>query len=128
MKLSIQSDQIPKAVGPYSQAIRMGNMIFCAGQIPIDPQSGELVSDEIRAQTEQVIKNIKSILDAAGLSIANVVKSTIFLTDLADFAVVNEIYASHFSAPFPARSTVQVAGLPKGAKVEIEVIAMEGAL
>ncbi|MCU0772009.1 MAG: RidA family protein [Verrucomicrobia bacterium] len=112
----------PTAVGPYSHAVRTGDLIFCAGQIPIDPATGDLVGTEIRAQTERVLKNVKAILDDQGLTFADVVKSTVFLIDLADFAGMNEVYARYFTGDFPARSTLQVAALPKGARVEIEVV------
>jgi len=111
------------AVGPYNQAVRLGDLLFCSGQIPIDPATGNLVSGNIKAQAERVLENVKAILDDQGVTFANVVKSNVFLTNLADFADMNEIYAKYFTADFPARSTIQVAGLPKGANVEIEVIA-----
>jgi 2-iminobutanoate/2-iminopropanoate deaminase len=111
------------AVGPYNQAVRLGDLLFCSGQIPIDPATGNLVSGDIKAQAKRVLENVKAILDDQGLTFANVVKSTVFLTNLADFADMNEVYAKYFTADFPARSTIQVAGLPKGANVEIEVIA-----
>ena len=123
MKEKIHSEKAPKALGPYSQAIRSGDFLFCAGQIPIDPATGNLVSGDIKAQTQRVLENVKAILEDQGLSFGNVVKSTVFLTNLADFAGMNEVYARFFTADFPARSTVQVAALPKGANVEIEVIA-----
>src|SRR2546421_4496386 len=111
------------AVGPYNHAVRMGDLLFCAGQIPLDPASGNLVSGDIKAQTKRVLENVKAILDDQRITFANVVKSTVFLTNLADFAGMNEIYAKFFTSDFPARSTIQVAALPKGANVEIEVIA-----
>ena len=111
------------AVGPYNHAVRTGDLLFCAGQIPLDPATGNLVPGDIKAQTERVLENIKAILDDQGLTFANVVKSTVFLTNLADFAGMNELYARYFTADFPARSTIQVAALPRGASVEIEVIA-----
>ena len=111
------------AVGPYNQGVRTGDLLFCAGQIPIDPGTGNLVTGDIKAQTQRVLENVKAILEDQGLTFANIVKSTVFLTDLADFAGMNEVYAKYFTADFPARSTIQVAGLPKGANVEIEVIA-----
>jgi 2-iminobutanoate/2-iminopropanoate deaminase len=111
------------AVGPYSHAVRIGNLLFCAGQIPIDPATGNLVAGDIKAQTTRVLENVNAILEDQKLSFANVVKSTVFMTNLADFAGMNEVYANYFTADFPARSTVQVAALPKGASVEIEVIA-----
>ena len=107
----------------HSHAVRVGDLLFCAGQIPLDPKDGSLVADDIKVQTDRVLKNIKAILDDQGLTFANVVKSTVFLTDLANFAGMNEIYAKYFTENFPARSTIQVAGLPKAANVEIEVIA-----
>jgi 2-iminobutanoate/2-iminopropanoate deaminase len=111
------------AVGPYNQAVRLGDLLFCAGQIPIDPATGNMIGGDIKVQAERVLENVKAILDDQNLTFANVVKSTVFLTNLADFAGMNEVYAKYFTADFPARSTVQVAGLPKGANVEIEVIA-----
>ena len=111
------------AVGPYNHAVRVGELLFCAGQIPLDPATGNLVSGDIKAQTERVLQNIKAILDDQKLTFGNVVKSTVFLTNLADFAGMNEVYARFFTSDFPARSTIQVAALPKGAIVEIEVIA-----
>lgn len=123
MKKVIATADAPAAVGPYSQAVAVGPTLYCAGQIPLDPATGEPVGGEIEAQTRQVLKNLGAVLRANGMDFSNVVKTTIFLTDLADFAAVNAIYAETFQAPFPARSTVQVARLPKEAKVEIEAIA-----
>ena len=111
------------AVGPYNHAVRIGDMLFCAGQIPLDPATSDLVKGDIKVQTERVLENVKAILDDQKLSFNNVVKSTVFLTNLADFAGMNEVYAKYFTGDFPARSTIQVAALPKGANVEIEVIA-----
>jgi 2-iminobutanoate/2-iminopropanoate deaminase len=111
------------AVGPYNHAVRLGDLLFCAGQIPIEPATGNLIGGDIKAQTERVLENVKAILDDQKLTFSNVVKSTVFLTNLADFAAMNEVYAKFFTADFPARSTIQVAALPKGANVEIEVIA-----
>jgi 2-iminobutanoate/2-iminopropanoate deaminase len=122
-KQALKPAKAAAAVGPYSQAVRLGDLLFCAGQIPIDPATGNLVAGDIKAQTERVLQNVKLILEDQGLSFSNVVKSTVFMTSLADFAGMNEVYAKHFTADFPARSTVQVAALPKGAPVEIEVIA-----
>jgi 2-iminobutanoate/2-iminopropanoate deaminase len=122
-KTIVKPSQSPAAVGPYNHAVRIGDLLFCAGQIPINPADGNLVGGDIRAQTERVLENVKAILDDQKLTFANVVKSTVFLTDLANFAGMNEIYAKYFTENFPARSTIQVAGLPKGAGVEIEVIA-----
>src|SRR3954467_10201462 len=111
------------AVGPYNHAVRIGDLLFCAGQIPLDPATGNLVSGDIKVQTQRVLENVKAILDDQNLTFANVVKSTVFLTNLADFAGMNEVYAKFFTGDFPARSTIQVAALPKGAIVEIEVVA-----
>ena len=113
----------PAAVGPYNQGVRVGGLLFCAGQIPIDPATGNLVSGDIKLQTQRALENVKAILEDQKLTFGNVVKSTVFLANLADFAGMNEVYAKYFTADFPARSTVQVAALPKGAGVEIEVIA-----
>jgi 2-iminobutanoate/2-iminopropanoate deaminase len=119
----IKPAKSPPALGPYNHAVRVGDLLFCAGQIPIDPATGNLVSGDIKAQAERALQNVKAILDDQKLAFANVVKSTVFMTNLADFAGMNEVYAKYFTADFPARSTVQVAALPKGANVEIEVIA-----
>jgi len=122
-KTIIKPAKSPAAVGPYNHAVRVGDLLFCAGQIPIDPATGNLVSGDIKAQTDRVLQNIKTILDDQKLTFANVVKSTVFMTNLTDFAGMNEVYAKHFTHDFPARSTIQVAALPKGANVEIEVVA-----
>lgn len=121
-KTIIRPAQSAPAVGPYNHAVRVGDLLFCSGQIPLD-STGKIVSGEIREQTERVLENIKVILDDQKLSFAHVVKATVFLTNLADFAVMNEVYARYFTADPPARSTVQVAALPRGAHVEIEVVA-----
>lgn len=126
MKKAVQTANAPAAIGPYSQAIQAGGFLFCSGQIALDPASGNVVGDDVAAQTAQVMKNIEAVLAAANLKLANVVKTTIFLTDMKDFPVVNEIYGKHFPEVPPARSTVAVAGLPKGVKVEIEVLALQG--
>jgi 2-iminobutanoate/2-iminopropanoate deaminase len=126
MKKIISTDQAPAAIGPYSQAVRSGNFLFCSGQIPLDPKSGEIVSGDIATQTRRVLDNIAAVLRADGLTFDNVVKTTIFLTDLGDFQTVNEIYGSYFKQDPPARSTVQVSALPKGAKIEIDAIADTG--
>ena len=124
MKKIISTSEAPAAVGPYSQAVRIGSTVYCAGQIPLDPKSGQIVSKDISEQTRRVLDNISAILKAEGLSFENIVKTTIFIIDLADFQTVNEIYASYFKQTPPARSTVQVAALPKGARIEIEAIAV----
>ena len=123
IKTIVKPAKSPAVVGPYSHAVRVGDLLFCAGQIPIDPKDGNLVVGDIRAQTERVLQNVQTILEDQGLSFANVVKTTVFLVNLADFLAMNEVYAKHFTENHPARSTVQVAGLPKGANLEIEVIA-----
>jgi 2-iminobutanoate/2-iminopropanoate deaminase len=126
---TIASPDAPKAIGPYAQAISVpaGRLVFCSGQIPLDPTTGEMVGvGDVRAQTERVLENLAAVLAAAGASFAAVVKTTIFLTDLRDFAIVNEVYARFVGASPPARATIQVAGLPKGASVEIEAIAVVG--
>lgn len=124
MKKIISTKDAPAAIGPYSQAVRTGSMLFCAGQIPLDPQSGQIVSQDISDQTRRVMENIGAVLKAEQLTFSDVVKTTVFLTDFADFQTVNEIYGSYFKDQPPARSTVQVSALPKGARVEIEVIAV----
>jgi 2-iminobutanoate/2-iminopropanoate deaminase len=116
----------PKAIGPYSPALKVGNLLFLSGSIPLDPVSGQLVSGGIVEQTTQVMENIKSLLEAAGASFHNVARTTVFMVDLGEFAQMNEIYANYFSAPYPARSTVQVVKLPKDVRVEIDVIAVLG--
>lgn len=124
-KTGVTTAAAPAAIGPYSQAVRAGNLVFFSGQIPLDPQSGVVVEGGVAAQTEQVMKNMAAMLDAAGLNFDHVVKTTIFLVDLADFATVNEIYGRRFTATPPARACVQVAALPKGVSIEIEWIAVE---
>ena len=123
MKKVISTSNAPAAIGPYSQAISIWNMLFVSGQLGIDPATGDFVSGGVKEQTEQVFKNIKAILKEAGASLENVVKATVFLADMADFSVVNEVYGKEFSAPYPARSAVAVKTLPKNGLVEIEVIA-----
>jgi 2-iminobutanoate/2-iminopropanoate deaminase len=119
---AIQTQDAPAAIGPYSQAIMAGNLMFVSGQIPLDPKTGQMVQQTIEAEVKQVLTNLSAIVKAAGCDLGNIVKTTIFLTDLSHFAAVNEIYGSFFKQPFPARSTIQVAALPKGARVEIEAI------
>lgn len=124
-KRAVESPDAPKAIGPYSQAIVVNGFVFAAGQVGTDPKTGTLVEGGIEAQTEQTLKNIEAVLKAAGSSLEDVVKATVFLADMNDFAKMNEIYAKRFAKPFPARSTVQVARLPRDAKIEIEVIAVK---
>jgi 2-iminobutanoate/2-iminopropanoate deaminase len=123
VKKAIQTEQAPAAIGPYSQAITSEKLLFISGQLPVHPSSGSIEATDADQQAEQVLLNLKAVLSAAGLSFDHVVKTTIFLTDLTDFQAVNEVYKQHASTPFPARSTIQVAALPMGAKVEIEAIA-----
>ena len=123
MKKPIFTSEAPAAIGPYSQGMRSGRFLFCSGQIPLDPKSGEIVSGDISVQTRRVLDNIAALLRAGGLTFDHIVKTTIFLTNLGDFQTVNEIYGSYFKQDPPARSTVQVSALPRGANVEIEVIA-----
>lgn len=119
----VQTSAAPGAIGPYSQAIRTAGFVFASGQVGADPTSGELAAG-VAAQADQALRNLRAVLDAAGSGLERVVKTTIFLVDIGDFAAVNEVYARHFSPPYPARSTVAVAALPKGAQVEIEVVAL----
>ena len=123
MKRALASDRAPKAVGPYSQAVAFGDLLFCAGQIPLDPTTGEITGANVAEQTERVIENIKAVLAVNSMTLFDVVKTTVFLTTMEDFAAMNDVYARHFTQPYPARSTVAVVGLPRGAKVEIEVTA-----
>ncbi len=124
MKKTIATTQAPAAIGPYSQGIVVGKMLFSAGQIPLDPATGELVTGPVGDQATRVMENLRAVLAASGMEFRDVVKTTIFLTNLGDFAAVNTVYASYFSEPFPARSTVQVSALPRGAQVEIELTAI----
>ena len=123
-KKVIHTDRAPKAIGPYSQAIQAGNFLFLSGQIPLDPRTGELVKGDVGQQTQQVLENIKGVLESQKLGMENVVKVTIFLKDIENFNRVNEVYASYFPGPAPARSTVEVARLPRNAEIEIEAIAL----
>ena len=124
MKEIITTENAPGAIGPYSQAVKTENMVFCSGQIPVDPQTGEFVSDDVSEQTHQVLKNLSAVLKAAGTDLNNVVKTTVFLADMNDFTAMNEVYAEYFSENKPARATVQAARLPKDALVEIDCIAL----
>ena len=119
-RLSIFTDQAPRAIGPYSQAVRAGNTVYLSGQIPLDPKSGELVTGDFALETRRVFENLKAVAEAAGDGFKDVVKVTIYLTDLANFPKVNEVMAEYFQEPYPARVTIGVAALPRGARVEIE--------
>ncbi|QEM08484.1 RidA family protein [Mucilaginibacter rubeus] len=125
MKTIINTNNAPAPIGPYSQATLAGGFLFVSGQIPIDPLSGELISSDIKAEATQVMENIKAILTEAGLGFDNIVKTSIFLTDLQNFVQVNEVYGTYFTTDFPARETIQVSALPKGVNVEISVIAIK---
>jgi 2-iminobutanoate/2-iminopropanoate deaminase len=120
---AISSADAPKAIGPYSSALRAGNLLFVSGQVPFDPISGEIVGGDISAATRRVLDNLGALLRAGGLDFSAVVRTTVFLADMSDFAAMNEVYATYFSAPYPARSTVQVARLPRDARIEIDAIA-----
>lgn len=117
------SDHAPKAIGPYSQAIWAGDLLYCSGQTPIDPATGQLIDGDVAAQTQRVFDNLQAVVEAAGLTMDDVIKCNVYLTDMANFAAMNGAYATRFSAPFPARTTVAVAGLPLNASVEIELVA-----
>lgn len=121
---TVSTENAPGAIGPYSQAVKTGNLVFCSGQIPIDPATGNFVSENVAEQTEQVLINLSAVLEAAGTNLSNVVKTTVFLADMNDFTAMNEIYAKFFAANKPARATVQAARLPRDARVEIECIAV----
>jgi len=123
MRQAVSTPHAPAAIGPYSQAVRIGNLLFLSGQIPLDPATGTLIDGDIATQTRRVFQNLQAILEAAGASFANVARTTVYLADMADFTAMNEVYATFFDSPAPARSTVQAAGLPKNARVEIDVIA-----
>jgi 2-iminobutanoate/2-iminopropanoate deaminase len=125
MKKVINTNNAPAPIGPYSQAIIAGNLLFVSGQIPINPATGELIMTDIKAETKQVMENIKAILTEAGADFSNIVKTSIFLTDMQNFAQVNEVYGNYFTDQFPARETVEVSGLPKGVNVEISVTAIK---
>ena len=126
MKQAVSSPDAPKAIGPYSPAIRAGQLLFVSGQVPIDPATGQMIDGDIAAQTRRVFENIGALLTAGGRSFADVARTTVFLADMNDFAAMNEVYGQYFSEPYPARATVQVARLPKDARVEIDVIATYG--
>ncbi len=122
----INTEHAPAAIGPYSQGVVAGGMLYASGQIPLDPKSGEIVSGGIAAQTKQVLENMKAVVEAAGASMSKVVKVTIYIVDMQQFAVVNEVYGTYFSSPFPARACVEVSKLPKGVEVEMDAIAFLG--
>lgn len=126
MKTIVQTDKAPAAIGPYSQAVKAGGFVFLSGQVALDPASGQVVEGDVRAQTERVMKNLQAVLAAAGSSLAAVVKTTVFLADMNDFAAMNEVYGRFFSSDPPARATVQAARLPKDVQVEIDLIALAG--
>ena len=121
-RTSVFTDQAPKAIGPYSQAVRAGNTVYLSGQIPLDPKTGELVKGDIASETRRVFDNLKAVSEAAGGRLQDVARVTIFLTDLGDFAKVNEVMAEYFKEPYPARATIGVAALPRGARVEIDAV------
>jgi 2-iminobutanoate/2-iminopropanoate deaminase len=123
-KTAVSSPDAPKAIGPYSQAVRAGQFLFASGQIPLDPATGAVVEGDISAQTRRVMENLGAVLASAGLSFAHVVRTTVFLADMGEFAAVNEVYGKYFSEPYPARATVQVARLPRDVRVEIDLVAI----
>ena len=124
MKQTIATPKAPGAIGPYSQAVKANGLLFLSGQIALDPASGQVVDGDVRAQTERVLENLKAVLEAGGSSLGKVLKTTVFLADMADFAAMNEVYCRYFAQEPPARSTVQAAGLPRAVRVEIDVIAL----
>ena len=126
MPAAVSTESAPRALGPYSQAIRAGQFLFVSGQVPIDPATGELVAGDIAAQTRRALENVGAILTAAGASFQHVVRTSVYLADLADFAAMNDVYATFFTSPQPARSTIQAARLPRDARIEIDVIAFFG--
>jgi 2-iminobutanoate/2-iminopropanoate deaminase len=124
-KKIINTNQAPAPIGPYNQAVQMGNFLFISGQIPMDPATGQLIQTDIKAEAKQVMENLSAILTAANMNFSNIIKTTIFLTDMAQFAAINEVYGSYFTNAAPARETVQVSGLPRGVNVEISMIAAQ---
>ena len=124
MKETVSTAKAPAVIGPYSQAVKAGGTVYVSGQLPVDPATGAFPSEDIREQTRQSLENIRAILEEAGMSMDNVVKTTVLLADIADFAAMNEVYAQFFTAPYPARAAFQAAALPKGARVEIEAVAI----
>ena len=123
LRQAVATDKAPKAIGPYSQAVRAGDLLFVSGQVPIDPATGAIIEGDIAAQTDRVMRNLAAILEAAGGTMDHVVRCTVYLADMNDFAAMNEVYGSYFSQPAPARATIQAVRLPKDARVEIDVIA-----
>lgn len=123
IRQAVATDKAPQAIGPYSQGIRAGNLLFISGQVPIDPATGAIIEGDIAAQTDRVMRNLTAILEAAGASMGHVLRCTVYLADMNDFAAMNEVYGSYFAQPAPARSTIQAVRLPKDARVEIDVIA-----
>jgi 2-iminobutanoate/2-iminopropanoate deaminase len=123
MKEAVSSPDAPRAIGPYSQAVRAGQLLFVSGQVPLDPTTGQIVAGDIETQTRRVFDNLAAVLKAGGRSFADVVRTTVFLADMNDFTAVNDVYGTYFSTPYPARATVQVARLPKDARIEIDLIA-----
>jgi 2-iminobutanoate/2-iminopropanoate deaminase len=123
MRQAVSTPGAPAAIGPYSQAIRAGSLVFVSGQIPLDPETGTMVEGDIKVQTHRVFRNLAAILEAAGSSLERVVRATVYLADMHDFAAMNDVYGTYFSSPAPARSTIQAARLPKDARVEVDVIA-----
>lgn len=123
-KEAITTDKAPKAIGPYSQAVKINGFIFVSGQIPVDPLTNDVIKEDITAQTRQVLKNIGNILEVAGAGLHDVIKTTVYLKDLKEFGAINRIYSEFFTAPFPARATVEVTGLPKGVDIEIDAVAV----
>lgn len=125
MNKKIQTENAPKAIGPYSQGVQAGNILYVSGQLPIDPGTGAFPSDDIKDQTKMSLENVKAVLEASGMSLSDVVKTTVLLSDINDFSAMNEIYGHYFTEPYPARAAFEAANLPKQAKVEIEVIAIK---
>lgn len=123
MRRAVSSSSAPKAIGPYSQAIQAGSLLFLSGQIPLDPETGQIVDGDIAAQTHRVFKNLQAVLEAAGATLDHVVRTTVYVADMNDFAAINDVYGTYFSSPAPARATIQAARLPKDARVEIDAIA-----
>ena len=123
IRQAVATSQAPQAIGPYSQGVKAGNLLFVSGQVPIDPATGQIIEGDIKAQTDRVMRNLSAILEAAGASMDHVVRCTVYLADMNDFAAMNEVYGSYFTQPAPARATIQAVRLPKDARVEIDVIA-----